>query len=229
MASSSSITRIRTAAHGTDAPSGAGGAAGVHVQSVFSVVGGSVQSPLPHGAVSARTVAPNGRRSHANTTEGDRGRRGRAGQRGDRRRALFTSTPWLPARRHPRRARSSSSRGRRVRPGHQVHLPRCRPARPEAWHRPRRPRRGRSSGGRLDQGHRRTGTGGRGARHCGRGGRPHPGRTRDRRRRRHGVVQRRRPAARRRRQGPIVLDDQNARQGTDAECAALRPDVDAQP
>jgi hypothetical protein len=29
--------------------------------------------------------------------------------------------------------------------------------------------------------------------------------------------------------GPIVLDDQNARQGTDAECAALRPDVDAQP
>ena len=29
--------------------------------------------------------------------------------------------------------------------------------------------------------------------------------------------------------GPLVLDDQDARQGTDAECAALRPDVQAQP
>ena len=28
---------------------------------------------------------------------------------------------------------------------------------------------------------------------------------------------------------PLVLDDQDARQGTDAECAALRPDVQAQP
>jgi hypothetical protein len=29
--------------------------------------------------------------------------------------------------------------------------------------------------------------------------------------------------------GPVVLDDLDARQGTDAECAALRPDVQAQP
>jgi hypothetical protein len=29
--------------------------------------------------------------------------------------------------------------------------------------------------------------------------------------------------------GPLVLDDQDARQGTDAECAALRPDVEPQP
>jgi hypothetical protein len=29
--------------------------------------------------------------------------------------------------------------------------------------------------------------------------------------------------------GPLMLDDQDARQGTDAECAALRPDVQAQP
>jgi hypothetical protein len=29
--------------------------------------------------------------------------------------------------------------------------------------------------------------------------------------------------------GPLVLDDLDARQGTDAECAALRPDVQAQP
>jgi len=29
--------------------------------------------------------------------------------------------------------------------------------------------------------------------------------------------------------GPLVLDDKDARQGTDAECAAMRPDVQAQP
>lgn len=29
--------------------------------------------------------------------------------------------------------------------------------------------------------------------------------------------------------GPLVLDDKDTRQGTDAECAALRPDVQAQP
>jgi hypothetical protein len=29
--------------------------------------------------------------------------------------------------------------------------------------------------------------------------------------------------------GPLVLDDKDVRQGTDAECAALRPDVQAQP
>ena len=29
--------------------------------------------------------------------------------------------------------------------------------------------------------------------------------------------------------GPVILDDQDARQGTDAECAALRPDVQTLP